>query len=232
MKRCRSHRSPSPALYDAHSAAGSGLAGAGAWMLVQGSYCVANSGPAGKPTAGHRARLDAGERRWASLRRLRRARSWPRTGRARHGPGGRRCSGTGKGAKVAEQARAARQDCIITAALARLPAPGPTPPRWPMSPPRPGRPRDAVPVLFPKEELFLALHEEWDGGRAGPGGWIPSSPGLTEAGRRSPRRILHALAAAAAARVVGRGRDLPGVDGSPGAGRPRAGDRRGRQDRR
>ena len=51
-----------------------------------------------------------------------------------------------------------------------------------------------------KEALFLALHEEWD---CGAGQRVDMAiAALPEADRRSPRRVLHAVAAAIAAHVT------------------------------
>ena len=51
-----------------------------------------------------------------------------------------------------------------------------------------------------KEALFIALHEEWD---CGLGERVDAAiAALPEAGRRSPRRVLHAVAAAVAGHVL------------------------------
>src|SRR5262249_58247585 len=51
-----------------------------------------------------------------------------------------------------------------------------------------------------KEALFMALHEEWD---CGLGDRVNAAiAALPEAGRRSPRRVLHAVAAAVAGHVL------------------------------
>ena len=70
-----------------------------------------------------------------------------------------------------------------------------------MSPRRPGCPR-APPTCTStaKEALFIALAEEWDCGLADRVNAAIAA--LPETGRRSPRRVLHAVAAAVAAHVL------------------------------
>jgi AcrR family transcriptional regulator len=103
--------------------------------------------------------------------------------------------------KIAETARAARRDQIITAALACFARSG-----YHVTTMADVAAQAAVskgtPYLYfqSKEALFLALHEEWDCGLTDRVNAAIAA--LPEAARRSPRRVLHAVAAAVAAHVL------------------------------
>jgi AcrR family transcriptional regulator len=103
--------------------------------------------------------------------------------------------------KIGEAARTARRDQITAAALACFARAGyhattmaDVAAQAEMS--------KGTPYLYfeSKQALFIALHEQWDCGTADR---VNAAVGaLTEAESRSPRRILHVIAAAIAAQVV------------------------------
>jgi len=103
--------------------------------------------------------------------------------------------------KIAEQARAARRDQIITAALACFARSGYHATTMADVAAQAGLSKGTPYLYFEsKEALFIALHEEWDCGLADRvNAAIAARP---DAGRRSPRQILHAVAAAVAGHVL------------------------------
>ncbi len=103
--------------------------------------------------------------------------------------------------KIAEAARAARRDQIIAAGLACFARTGYYATTMADIAAQ-ARLSKGTPYLYfeSKAALFLALHEEWD---CGAGQRVDDAiAALSEADRRSARRILHAVAAAIAAHVV------------------------------
>ena len=103
--------------------------------------------------------------------------------------------------KIAEEVRAARRDQIIAAALACFARAGYHATTMADVAAQAGLSKGTPYLYFEsKEALFIALHEEWDCGAAGRINAAVAA--LPEAGRRSPRRILHAVAAAVADHVV------------------------------
>jgi AcrR family transcriptional regulator len=103
--------------------------------------------------------------------------------------------------KIAERARAARREQIIAAGLACFARSGyHTATMADVA--AQARVSKGTPYLYfaGKEELFLALHEKWDcGARQRVDAAIAALP---EGHRSSPRRVLHAVAAAIAAHVT------------------------------
>jgi len=103
--------------------------------------------------------------------------------------------------KIAEQVRAARRDQIIAAARACFARAGYHATTMADVAAQAGVSKGTPYLYFDsKEALFLALHEAWDCGVADR--VTAAIAALPEAGRRSPRQILHAVAAAAAAHVL------------------------------
>jgi len=103
--------------------------------------------------------------------------------------------------KIAETARAARRDQIITAALTCFARTGYHVTTMADIAAQAGVSKGTPYLYFDsKEALFLALHEEWDCGLADRVNAAIAA--LPEAARRSPRRVLHAVAAAVAAHVL------------------------------
>ena len=103
--------------------------------------------------------------------------------------------------KIAEQARAARRDQIAAAALACFARTGYHATTMADVAAQAGVSKGTPYLYFDsKRALFLALHEEWDCGLAGRvSAAVAALPG---AGRRSPRQVLGAVAAAVAAHVL------------------------------
>jgi AcrR family transcriptional regulator len=103
--------------------------------------------------------------------------------------------------KIAEQARAARREQIIDAGLACFARSGYHASTMADVAAQAGVSKGTPYLYFAsKEALFLALHEEWDCGAGQRVGAAMTA--LTAADRRSPRRVLHAVAAAIAAHVT------------------------------
>jgi AcrR family transcriptional regulator len=103
--------------------------------------------------------------------------------------------------KIAESARTARREQIIAAGLACFARTGYYATTM-ADVAAEAQLSKGTPYLYfeSKAALFLALHEEWD---CGAGQRVDEAiAALSEAGRRSARRILHAVAAAIAAHVV------------------------------
>jgi AcrR family transcriptional regulator len=102
--------------------------------------------------------------------------------------------------KIAEQTRAARRDQIIAAALACFAQTGSHATTMADVAAQAGVSKGTPYLYFDsKEALFIALHEEWD---CGLGDRVNAAvAALPEAGRRSPRRVLYAVAAAVATHV-------------------------------
>jgi TetR/AcrR family transcriptional regulator, repressor for uid operon len=105
--------------------------------------------------------------------------------------------------KIAEAARAARRDQIIAAALTCFAQAGYHATTMADVAAQAGVSKGTPYLYFEsKQALFIALHEEWD---CGLGDRVNAAiAGLPEAGRRSPRRVLHAVAAAVAGHVLER----------------------------
>jgi len=103
--------------------------------------------------------------------------------------------------KIAEAARAARRDQIIAAALACFARAGYHATTMADVAAQAGVSKGTPYLYFEsKEALFIALHEEWD---CGLGDRVNAAvAALPEAGRRSPRRVLDAVAAAVAGHVL------------------------------
>jgi TetR/AcrR family transcriptional regulator, repressor for uid operon len=103
--------------------------------------------------------------------------------------------------KIAEAARAARREQIIAAGLACFARSGYHATTMADVAAQAGVSKGTPYLYFAgKEALFLALHEQWDcrtGDRVNAG-----IAALTDAERRSPRRVLHAIAAAIAGHVA------------------------------
>src|SRR6516162_6629032 len=102
--------------------------------------------------------------------------------------------------KIAEQTRAARRDQIVAAALACFAQTGYYATTMADVAAQAGVSKGTPYLYFEsKEALFIALHEQWD---CGLGDRVNAAvAALPEAGRRSPRRVLHAVAAAVAGHV-------------------------------
>jgi len=105
------------------------------------------------------------------------------------------------GIKIAEAARAARRDQIIAAALTCFARAGYHATTMADVAAQAGVSKGTPYLYFAsKEALFLALHEEWD---CGAGQRVDAAiAALPDADRGSPRRVLHAIAAAIAAHVT------------------------------
>ena len=103
--------------------------------------------------------------------------------------------------KIAEQARAARREQIIAAGLTCFARAGYHVTTMADVAAQAGVSKGTPYLYFAsKEALFLALHEEWD---CGAGQRVDAAiAALPDAGRTSPRRVLHAIAAAIAAHVT------------------------------
>jgi AcrR family transcriptional regulator len=103
--------------------------------------------------------------------------------------------------KIAERARAARREQIIGAGLACFARSGYHAATMADVAAQAGVSKGTPYLYFDtKEALFLALHEEWD---CGAGRRVDAAiAALPDADRRSPRRVLHAVAAAIAAHVT------------------------------
>jgi len=103
--------------------------------------------------------------------------------------------------KIAEQTRAARRDQIVVAALACFAQTGYYATTMADVAAQAGVSKGTPYLYFEsKEALFIALHEEWDCGLADRVNAAIAT--LPEAARRSPRQVLHAVAAAAATHVL------------------------------
>src|SRR5215831_9896437 len=103
--------------------------------------------------------------------------------------------------KIAEAARAARRDQIAGAALACFARAGYHATTMADVAAQAGVSKGTPYLYFDsKQALFIALHEEWDCGLADRVNAAIAA--LPEAGRRSPRRVLRAVAAAVAAHVL------------------------------
>lgn len=104
--------------------------------------------------------------------------------------------------KIAEAARAARREQIIAAGLACFARSGYHATTMADVAAHAGVSKGTPYLYFDsKQTLFLALHEQWDCGASKRiGAAVAALPG---AGRRSPRAVLHAVAAAIGAHVEG-----------------------------
>jgi AcrR family transcriptional regulator len=103
--------------------------------------------------------------------------------------------------KIAEQTRAARRDQIVAAALACFARTGYYATTMADVAAQAGVSKGTPYLYFDsKEALFIALREEWDCGLADRVNAAIAA--LPETGRRSPRRILHAVAGAVAGHVL------------------------------
>ena len=103
--------------------------------------------------------------------------------------------------KIADEARAARRDQIIAAAAECFARTGYHATTMADIAEAAGVSKGTPYLYFPgKEALFIALYEEWDCGLADR---VNAAVGvLAEPARRSPRRILRAVASAIAAHVI------------------------------
>src|ERR1700719_68792 len=114
-----------------------------------------------------------------------------------------RRSGPGWGGvpKIAEAARAARREQIIAAGLACFARSGYHAATMADVAAQAGVSKGTPYLYFDsKEALFLALHDEWNCGAGQRADMAIAA--LPEADRGSPRRVLHAVAAAVAAHVT------------------------------
>ena len=103
--------------------------------------------------------------------------------------------------KIAEQARAARRGQIVGAALACFAHAGYYATTMADVAAQAGVSKGTPYLYFDsKQALFIALHEEWDCGLAGRVNAAIAA--LPETGRRSPRQVLRAVAAAVAEHVL------------------------------
>jgi len=103
--------------------------------------------------------------------------------------------------KIAEEVRAARRDQIIAAALACFARAGYHATTMADVAAQAGVSKGTPYLYFAsKEELFLSLHHKWDCGLAERVNAAIAA--LPEAKRRSPRQILHTVAATVAGHVV------------------------------
>jgi AcrR family transcriptional regulator len=109
--------------------------------------------------------------------------------------------GTGGMPRIAEAARTARREQIIAAGLACFARSGYHAATMADVAVQAGVSKGTPYLYFDsKEALFLALHEEWD---CGAGQRVDAAiAALPDADRGSPRRVLHAIAAAIAAHVT------------------------------
>jgi AcrR family transcriptional regulator len=102
--------------------------------------------------------------------------------------------------KIAEEARAARRDQILAVAAACFARTGYHATTMADLADQAGVSKGTPYLYFDsKQALFLALHEQWACGVTDRVNTATAA--LPEAGRRSPRRVLHAVAAALAAHV-------------------------------
>jgi len=103
--------------------------------------------------------------------------------------------------KIAEETRAARRDQITAAALACFARSGYHATTMADVAAQAGVSKGTPYLYFDsKEALFIALHQQWD---CGLGDRVNAAvAALPESGRRSPRRVLRAVAAAVAAHVL------------------------------
>src|SRR5215813_12432957 len=119
----------------------------------------------------------------------------------RRGPGTGHWDGRASMPKIAEQTRAARRDQIVAAALACFARTGYHATTMADVAAQAGVSKGTPYLYFDsKEALFITLHEEWDCGLADRVNATIAA--LPEAGRRSPRRVLRAVAAAVAGHVL------------------------------
>jgi AcrR family transcriptional regulator len=103
--------------------------------------------------------------------------------------------------KIAEETRAARREHIIAAALTCFARSGYHATTMADVAVQAGVSKGTPYLYFDsKEALFIALHEEWDCGLTDRVNAAIAA--LPETGRRSPRQVLHAVAAAVAAHVL------------------------------
>ena len=103
--------------------------------------------------------------------------------------------------RIAEQARAARRDQIITAALTCFARTGYHATTMADVAAQAGVSKGTPYLYFPsKQALFIALHEQWECGISGRVDAAVAS--MPEAERRSPRRILHTVSRAVADHVL------------------------------
>ena len=103
--------------------------------------------------------------------------------------------------KIAEAARAARRGQIVAAAVACFARTGYHATTMADVAVQAGVSKGTPYLYFEgKQALFIALYEEWDCGLIGRVNAAIAA--LPEAGRRSPRRVLHAVAAAVAGHVL------------------------------
>jgi AcrR family transcriptional regulator len=103
--------------------------------------------------------------------------------------------------RIADETRTARRDQIIAAALACFARAGYHATTMADVAAQAGVSKGTPYLYFEsKEALFIALHEQWD---CGTGERVEAAvTALPEAGRRSPRQVLHAVAAAVAEHVL------------------------------
>ena len=112
-----------------------------------------------------------------------------------------RWDGRARMPKIAETARAARRGQIVDAALACFAFAGYYATTMGDVAAQAGVSKGTPYLYFDsKQALFIALHEEWDCGLADRVN--AAIDALPEAGRRSPRWVLHAVAAAVAGHVL------------------------------
>jgi AcrR family transcriptional regulator len=103
--------------------------------------------------------------------------------------------------KIAEEVRAARREQIVAAALACFARAGYHSTTMADVATQAGVSKGTPYLYFEsKQALFIALHEEWDCGLADRVNAAVAA--LPEQVRRSPRRVLHAVAAAVAGHVM------------------------------
>src|SRR5262249_46104444 len=128
----------------------------------------------------------------------------------RRGPGTGRWDGRASMPKIAEQTRAARRDQIVAAALACFAPTGYYATTMADVAAQAGVSKGTPYLYFEsKQALFLALHEEWGCGLADRVNAAIAA--LPETGRRSPRRVLRAVAAAVAGHVLAETETCPGL---------------------
>src|SRR5215470_5024222 len=119
----------------------------------------------------------------------------------RRGPGAGHWDGRASMPKIAEQARAARRDQIVVAALACFARTGYHATTMADVAAQAGVSKGTPYLYFEsKEALFIALHEQWGCGMSERVDAAVAA--LPETRRRSPRRVLHAVAAAIAGYVL------------------------------
>src|SRR6516225_7519750 len=119
----------------------------------------------------------------------------------RRGPGAEPWDRRGSMPKTAEAARAARRDQIVAAALACFARTGYYATTMADVAAQAGVSKGTPYLYFDsKEALFIALHQQWD---CGLGDRVNAAvAALPESGRRSPRRVVRAVAAAVATYVL------------------------------